>query len=161
MEISRLDANTLAITRLDPFLVELLRQIPLCADPSGSEAATERIFTRPSDDEELCEEWKEYVQPELRHIFEGASATVTGDLAHLKQKSDGSHHMSLRDSHVDAWLNCLNQARLVVAARNKFTEEDMDQEFGVVISSQREFDLFRIHFYGLIQESLLRLMAGR
>jgi len=37
------------IAELDPFLAELLRQIPACANPEGAPAAEERIFSPPSN----------------------------------------------------------------------------------------------------------------
>ncbi|HKR53941.1 MAG TPA: hypothetical protein VJR93_06310, partial [Chthoniobacterales bacterium] len=62
MEICRQN-EALEIRELDPFLAELLRQIPESAQPKDSLAAQERLFSPPAMPEEkvLCAEWKLYV----------------------------------------------------------------------------------------------------
>lgn len=162
MEISRLDADTISVARVDPFLLELFRAIPATADPGGSDAAQNRIFSAPSADaeSELCAEWREYVEPDLRHLFASAAQTVKEDLARFARE-DGdelAYEVAIPGKHLDAWLNCLNQARLVIAARNDFTEKDLNEEFSIFANSPRDFSLFQIHFYGLLQESMLRLL---
>ncbi len=163
MEITRLESGAISVVRVDPFLLELFRGIPGTADPEGSEAARDRIFSPPSADtaSELRAEWKEYVEPDLRHLFATAAQTVKEDLARFTRadRSDPpAYHLSIPGKHLDAWLNCLNQARLVIAARNGFTETDLNEEFSIFANSPRDFSLFQIHFYGLLQESILRIM---
>src|SRR5437870_8801691 len=70
MEICRQD-QALEIRELDPFLAELLRQVPESVQPKDSPAAEERLFSAPAAPEEkdLCAEWKVYVVPELRRLF--------------------------------------------------------------------------------------------
>lgn len=84
MEICR-RKNQIEISELDPFLAELLRQIPASANPEGAPAAEERIFSAPSNgtEAEFCSEWKMYVEPELRRLFQTATQTVAGDLEQL------------------------------------------------------------------------------
>ena len=48
MEICR-RKNQIELSELDPFLAELLRQIPTSADPGGVPAAEERLFSPPTD----------------------------------------------------------------------------------------------------------------
>ncbi len=48
MEIRR-QAETLEISELDPFLAELLRQIPESTKPDGVEAAEQRLFSLPAE----------------------------------------------------------------------------------------------------------------
>src|SRR5947199_4721068 len=81
MEIRR-RKNQIEISELDPFLAELLRQIPASAITEGAPAAEQRIFSPPINgkETELCAEWKKYVEPELRPPFQ--TATQTGG-AHL------------------------------------------------------------------------------
>ena len=51
MEICR-QSEILEIRELDPFLAELLRQIPESVDPKDSPAAHERLFSAPARAEE-------------------------------------------------------------------------------------------------------------
>jgi hypothetical protein len=58
MEICR-RKNQIEISELDPFLAELLRQIPASAKTEGAPAAEQRIFSPPANGKELelCAEW--------------------------------------------------------------------------------------------------------
>src|SRR5215510_15652018 len=81
MEIRR-RKNQIEIAELDPFLAELLRQIPASTNPEGAPAAEERIFSTPTNgtEPEFRAEWKTYVEPELRRLFQTATQTVAADL---------------------------------------------------------------------------------
>src|SRR5262245_15341285 len=81
MEIRR-RKNQIEISELDPFLAELLREIPASTNPEGAPAAEERIFSSPTNgtEPELRSEWKMYVGPELRSLFKHATPIVIRDL---------------------------------------------------------------------------------
>ena len=86
MEVFR-NNGTLEISEIDPFLAELLRQVPASGNPEAVPAAEQRLFSPPADPEkekEMCAEWKLYVEPELRRIFESATETVEGDLRYQR-----------------------------------------------------------------------------
>ena len=99
MEFRR-QKDCLEISELDPFLAELLRQIPESCNVEGVEAAQQRIFSAPapSRETEICSEWKVYVEPELRRLFRSATETVAADLEQLNGctpgvgDSRGAHH---------------------------------------------------------------------
>src|SRR4029450_9330474 len=84
MEICR-RKNQIEISELEPFLAELLRQIPASANTEGARAAEQRIFTTPINGKQiaLCAEWKMYVKPELPRLFQTATQTVGADLEQL------------------------------------------------------------------------------
>jgi hypothetical protein len=161
MEIRR-RKNQIEMAELDPFLAELLRQIPGCANPDGAPAAEERIFSLPANgsETELCAEWKMYVEPELRRLFQTATQTVAADLKQLNGNERNLANRTLRIpvKHADAWLNALNQARLVIAAKNNFTETELNDHLHSPIGSRRDLSLFQVNFYGFLQEFILREM---
>ena len=161
MEIRR-RKNQIEIAELDPFLAELLRQIPACANPEGAPAAEERIFSLPSNgsETELCSEWKTYVEPELRRLFQTATQTVAADLEQLNgnEKNLANRTLRIPAKHADAWLSALNQARLVIAAKNRFTENELNDHLHSPIGSRRDLSLFQVNFYGFLQEFILREM---
>jgi hypothetical protein len=160
MEIRR-RKNQIEIAELDPFLAELLRQIPACANPEGAPAAEERIFSPPSNgsETELCAEWETYVEPELRRLFQTATQTVATDLEQLNGNENlANRTLRIPVKHADAWLNALNQARLVIAAKNNFTETELNDHLHSPIGSRRDLSLFQVNFYGFLQESILREM---
>jgi len=152
MEICRQD-DALQISDLDPFLAELLRQIPQSTSPDGAPAAEARLFSRPSAEKEICAEWKNYVEPELRRLFRTATETVAADL------SNCILHIPI--AHADAWLNTLNQARLVIAAKYKFSDEELNDHDRSPIGSRRDLGLFQVNFYGFLQEFILRELGGQ
>src|ERR1700710_1462080 len=123
MEIHR-HGETIEISELDPFLAELLRQIPESTKPEGTEAAESRLFSLPAaiNETELCAEWKLYVEPELRRLFRSATETVAADLETLNGNTKSFANCTLRipTSNAEAWLSALNQARLVIASKYAF-----------------------------------------
>jgi hypothetical protein len=159
MEICRHNDH-IEISELDPFLAELLRQIPASASPDGVPAAEQRLFSSPTKGKEkdLCAEWKQYVEPELRRLFQSATETVASDLEQLNgdEKSLANRTLRIPAKHADAWLSALNQARLVIAAKNDFTETELGDHFRSPIGSRRDLSLFQINFYGFLQEFILR-----
>ena len=161
MEIRR-QADILQIADVDPFLAELLRQIPTSANPEGVKEAEGRLFTPPSCEEGLCAEWKSYVEPELRRLFRSATEAVRQDLAQLNgnEKSLRNRTLNIPFEHADAWLNALNQARLVIAAKYKLSDEELNDHDRSPIGSRRDLGLFQVNFYGFLQEFILREMSG-
>jgi Domain of unknown function (DUF2017). len=169
MEICRRE-NAIEIVDLDPFLAELLRQIPASADPTGGDAANvdpegvrraqERLFSAPASpsEKEICQEWKVYVEPELHRLFLSATETVAEDLKQLneKQKPFANHTLRIPLEHGDAWLNALNQARLALHARYGFTDSELCDHERSPVASRRDLSLFQVNFYGFIQEFILR-----
>jgi hypothetical protein len=112
--------------------------------------------------EEICAEWKSYVEPELRRLFRSATETVTADLAQLNGNEKSLRNRTLRIplEHADAWLNALNQARLVIVAKNRFSDEELNDHDRSPIGSRRDLSLFQINLYGFLQEFILREMAA-
>lgn len=154
--------GALEITEVDPFLAELLRQIPASANPESVPAAQQRLFSRPADsaEKEICAEWKLYVEPELRRLFRSATETVEADLRQLgeAEKSFANGTLRIPREHCDAWLNALNQARLALAAKFDFTEAELSDHYRSPIGSRRDLSLFQVNFYGFLQEFILREM---
>jgi Domain of unknown function (DUF2017) len=163
MEIRR-RKDQIEVSELDPLLAELLRQIPASAKPGGITAAEERLFSPPTIEKEsdACAEWKIYVEPELRRLFQTATETVAGDLEQLNgnEKSLANRTLRIPSKHADAWLSALNQARLVIAAKNNFTENELNDHCHSPIGSRRDLSLFQVNFYGFLQEFILRELAS-
>src|SRR5947209_4929781 len=132
MEICRRN-DEIEIFELDPFLAELLRQIPASANPEGTPAAEKRLFSPPTSgtETEICAEWKLYVEPELRRLFQTATETVAADLEQLNgnEKTFANRTLRIPWKHADAWLSALNQARLVIAAKYNFSDAELSDHF--------------------------------
>lgn len=154
----------LEFSEIDPFLAELLRQIPESAKTEGSPAVRTRLFSAPTEksDREFCQEWKQLVEPELERLFRSSAETVALDLKQLcgKERSFANRVLQIPNEHADAWLNALNQARLAIAARNDFTEAELGDCYRSPIGSRRDLSLFQVNFYGFLQEVILRELCG-
>jgi len=158
MEIRR-QGDCLEISELDPFLAELLRQIPDSTRTEGAEPAQQRLFSLPAQtsEREICAEWKVYVEPELRRLFQTATETVATDLQQLNGSTKPFANCTLRipTQNAEAWLNALNQARLVIAAKYNFSDVDLCDHYRSPIGSRRDLGLFQVNFYGFLQEFIL------
>lgn len=152
--------DCLEISELDPFLAELLRQIPESTSTEGTEAAERRLFSSPApaSEREICAEWKLYVQPELRRLFQTATETVAADLKQLNGTTKPFANCTLRipAENAEAWLNALNQARLAIAAKYNFTDGELCDHYRSPIGSRRDLGLFQVNFYGFLQEFILQ-----
>jgi hypothetical protein len=161
MEFRR-DKDCLEISELDPLLAELLRQIPESTNTEGVESAQQRVFSSPApaSEREICAEWKLYVEPELRRLFRSATETVAADLQQLNGSTKPFANCTLRipTENAEAWLNALNQARLVIAAKYNFTDGELCDHYRSPIGSRRDLGLFQVNFYGFLQEFILQEM---
>ena len=168
------DTGPIVFEEIEPFFLDQLRRLPDLADPADDPAARARLFSAPmsrgGDGDEFNEDWERYVEPEIRDLFRTASVTVEADLAPLPAAADKlpvkstdptafeptSVKLKIPLKHAEAWLSVLNQARLVISARRGFGERDMDEDLSFPPLSERDLDLFRVHFYDFVQQVLLR-----
>lgn len=148
----------LRLSEIDRGIMSILREAPDTADPRGDSRALDRLYPRPTNDveEEMNDDWNEYVQPDLQHLFESANQTMRRDLDAAVTEEDGSA-VEVPPEHFDAWLCALNQARLVLAARYKVGESDMNEEISGGPHDARAFALLQIHLFGFIQENIIRI----
>lgn len=171
MRMRREKSGGVALTGLQPFVVQLLREIPEAgADPDP--AVNARLHPAPATGElqaEVEPDWEEYVRPDLRALFAEARTTVQRDLSRMKAEivpppDDGptepTFRLAIPAKHFDAWLSALNQARLAIGARYHFTEDDMSDRARFPIASERDYRLFQIDLYGYVQEMILRRLNG-
>lgn len=172
------EGPNIVFEELEPFFVDLLRQLPASADPGDDPAANERLFTSPvvDDDDNFNEDWQDFVEPEIRDLFSSAAQVVADDLKALPVIAPGKPPappvpglafdpalfapgegtFEFPRKHIDAWMSTLNQARLVIAAKNGFGEREMDEDLEFPPLTKRDFLLFQIHFYDFLQQVLLR-----
>jgi len=76
------------------------------------------------------------------------------------EKSLRNRTLRIPFEHADAWLNALNQARLVIAAKQEFTDAELNDHDRSPIGSRRDLSLFQVNFYGFLQEFILREMQS-
>ena len=154
MQIRRLKKQVV-IDRLDDFSLEMLRLIPSAADPAGNREVEERLFSSPEAvPGKLTEDWEAFVKPELRHLFQSSLTTVEADVAGADrtgaEEEDVEYMIRVPENHIDAWINAINQARLVIATRNGFSSRDLESVLPASIQTPREMALLQIHLYDFL-----------
>ena len=163
----------IVLEEIEPFFLDLLRGLPASADPGDDVAARARLFSAPmspgGDGDEFNEDWERYVEPEIKELFRSTKEIVVGDLAKLPPATDsppaGSFEpaafapsreaLEIPRRHAEAWLSVLNQARLIIAARRGFGEREMEEGLPLPPFTERDKDLFRVHFFEFVQQIIL------
>ena len=105
MKMRRIISKGLVLSEIPAAQLRMLKQVALHADPSGSPAASERLYQSPVKqpqnvtDEELVDDWQEFVMPDLRQEFTRQLDCVANDLSQAQPESTPSppHDDSLHD----------------------------------------------------------------
>ncbi len=95
------------------------------------------------------------MRPELRHLFLSARKTVEADLEKLSDRPGHLGRLIVPRAHGDAWLNTLNQARLILASKFDFSDEELSMHEVPKSFSRRDLVLLQINFYAAIQERII------
>jgi hypothetical protein len=151
-------SGALEIFDLHPLLAGLVTELPNVA--GRHEKARARLFPDPvgqGEHEELRSDWTDHVQPELERFFASSRAIVARDIAGLPPEAN---RLLIPCGHADAWLNCLNQARLIIVEENLFTEAEMDHRQPPDLSTRRGLALLKVHFYAHLQEALVEVASS-
>lgn len=156
MEFYLTEEGKLGLKAIPPVLADILRQIPVCGDRETEEVES-RLFPFPTidpDEEDLREDWKAFVQPDLHLLFQSSRQTVEADLRGLREEGD-VYELEFPFKHADAWLNALNQARLALAAEYNFGEQELSSLGPMEITNERDFALLQIELYADLQHWLI------
>lgn len=114
MKMRRIISKGLVLSGMPAAQLRMLEQVALHADPSGSPAASERLYQTPvkqpqhDADEELVDDWQEFVMPDLRQEFTKQLDCVANDLRQAQPEStpsplddDSLHDDALDDDPLD------------------------------------------------------------
>ena len=119
----------LRLTGIDPVLAICLQELPAILELRGKPEAHARLFPAPTaGDAAANREWTETIEPELRHLFVSAGETVSRDLTQLRTspRHPDQKFLTFPLAHLPAWMNAVNQARLILAALANLDEIDMN-----------------------------------
>ena len=187
MKMRHIISKGLVLSGMPAAQLRMLEQVALHADPSGSPAASERLYQTPvkqpqhDADEELVDDWQEFVMPDLRQEFTRQLDCVANDLRQAQPESTPSplHDDSLSEEeasdadattspaatyeliipfdHIESWYGALNQARLVMQARYEFPETENLAAMVELLTSKNLKPYLTSRFYMEIQGALLDL----
>jgi hypothetical protein len=159
MRFRRASADSWELREIHPLFASLLVDLPKVA--ARHKKAQARLYPDPTGgtgDAQLRRDWKEHVRPELERLFATSRDLVARDVEGLGHNGQGNK-LVIPGDHLDAWLNALNQARLVIVEENRFSESDLDHREPPDLATRRGLSLLKIHFYAHLQELLLEAVG--
>ena len=101
-------------------------------------------------------EWHRLMGDELRHLFEAAAQTFARDLEGLDLPRE---EVRFPAAHLKAWLNAVNQARLVLSEEHQFGSADMQRD-DFAAGSMRDAALLHVQLLGYVLHVLVEHSMG-
>jgi hypothetical protein len=153
MRFRRASTDSWELRDIHPLFASLLTELPKAA--SRHKKAQARLYPDPiggEDHTEFRRDWKEHVRPELERLFASSREIVARDLSAL---GGNGTKLVIPSGHLEAWLNALNQARLVIVEESNFSEADLDHREPPDLATRRGMSLLKMHFYAHLQELLV------
>jgi hypothetical protein len=155
MRFRRHPSGSCELCDIHPLFAGLIEELPRTA--GRHKKARRRLYPDPDSGEggaALQRDWDEHVRPGLERLFATSREVVSRDIA------AGTHGGNLDTlvvpaANIDAWLNALNQARLIIVEENNFAEDDLDQREAPDLATRRGLALLKVHFYAHLQELLV------
>ena len=98
MELIKNDDSTWTLSKVSELEHLMLSRLPDSADPTGCEEASDRLYPSPiapdaevDDDKSftLENDWKEFIEPELRSDFRDSLKVVADDLGKSSMTKEG------------------------------------------------------------------------
>ncbi|MFZ9921147.1 MAG: hypothetical protein ACO3FQ_08305 [Terrimicrobiaceae bacterium] len=157
--ISILEDGGVLFEGIDPLLHQMLSEIRSAAELDDPRVEA-RFYQSPTTDpesEDLREDWKAFVQPDLHSAFASSREVVEADLRRSSSDKNGHRTLLIPRNHIDHWLGALNQARLALVEYHGFSEAEMGRQ-PENLESPRDYALLQLGIYGLIQEWLVSLL---
>jgi len=158
MEMVITEEGHMEVQEIPGFLAQVLQELPdLAEGETRSSSAEERLFPTPiSNDEnqEIAEDWKAFVEPELHSLFQSARSTVEADLRKMEETPEG-FRFEISQRHADAWLSVLGQARLSIAAEHRLTEKELSEDRLQMVVDERSQALARNTLFAHMQQYLV------
>jgi hypothetical protein len=144
----------------------MLSQLPQAADASRSERGRRRLFPEVTDSthEEICDDWRQFVQPEIADRFSQEIQTVAEDLQRFEEIKNNRGketrgRLRIPLAHAEIWYSVLNQARLILNEDHEIAGAEHQLLKGTQhpteIDEQRWLLLVQYRVYAAIQEFLL------
>ena len=142
--------GTVWLTELSPAVRLALERLPGHAGIGSGEAgdaARARLMPDPGGDDGCRETWREVVWPVLEAASQRALRAVSRQLADALPKGDG---LVIRPARRELWMHLLNRARLAIAARRGFTEEELAQPLPSQVENGRDLERFEMEVYAAV-----------
>jgi len=147
----------------------MLFQLPEAADFRNSAKGRSRILPEVTDDPEVAEDWREYVQPELETRFQDEVRLVASDLQRAEElgkkgKNGAIYRLRVPIENTQTWYSVLNQARLILNEEHEIARTERGliagEDLPTSIDEEKWLIMVQYRIYGAIQEFLLSAIMG-
>jgi Domain of unknown function (DUF2017) len=158
LQIQFVNQKDLRISGINPLLTGCLHELPRILELRDNPSARARLLPPPTrKDAAINQEWKEAVEPDLRHLHVSAGETVTRDLTGLKPSPQlpDSCFVIFPATHTSAWVSALNQARLILAVLANVDEIDMNLPFSQ-LTREKVLAVIQIHAFGVLLDKFVQ-----
>ncbi len=165
MELLNHDDGTWSLRKVSELEHLMLTRIRDAADPTGCGEAEQRLYPPPvapragsgrGGEGGIEEDWRQFVQPELRASFGDALKVVADDIGRATAGfEDGvtRYEINVPKAHADHWCSALNQARLVIHHRHDLPDED--GEIDDDPDPEKWMAMLQSEIYGILMEFLV------
>lgn len=157
LSVRAVEGDLLLLEGLDRAIAMCLRQVPAILARRESGSSRERFHPHaiPSDTGRNAE-WHRLMDDDLRHLFEAAADTFAGDLKELDLRRE---EIRFPAAHLKAWMNAINQARVVLSEEHGFEAVDMQSD-DFSAGSQRDAALLYVQLLGYVLQVLVEFAMG-
>ncbi|MFM7181122.1 MAG: hypothetical protein ACKO2G_06625 [Verrucomicrobiales bacterium] len=179
MELRNLRAEELFLFRAITAAIAEGDSFPWLADPVVGEA---------TDAVEIRDDWENFVRPDLMAASQREvdvliadlataqpMAEETGDPAPVPEEDqpgdedgdlffatlDPGFMVEIPSAHIDAWYGALNQARLAIESRHRFSSRRVEPADLEAMSPEEQLAFWQWITFAATQEALLRCMEAR
>jgi hypothetical protein len=165
MELLNHDDGTWSLRKVSELEQLMLSRILEAADPRDCDGAAQRLYPSPiSPDASLGsrtvaaaeEDWREYIEPDLRLAFKNSLDVVEADIAGATatvEEGNTVFEINVPKSHADDWCSALNQARLVIHHRHDLPDED--GEMGDDPDPEKWMAMLQSEIYSILMDFLV------
>jgi hypothetical protein len=150
LRIQSVNQKHVRVSGISSLLAACLQQLPRILEFRDNPDAQARLLPPPTaSDAIINREWKESVEPDLRHLLVSAGEIITRDLTGLKPSPRlvDCSFVIFPTTHVSAWMSALNQARLILAALANVDEIDMNLPYSQ-LTGEKVLAVIQIGFFG-------------
>ena len=180
MHLSLLPDGNISFTRMHPLEANALLSIPQNADPTEIPEAEERLYPSPMEESTKSdldaievitteEDWREFVVPELRELFDGSMERVRESLKQLgpapqeeidedeekdadEQSEVPNFALKISTEIAEDWYRAMNQARLVMSQKSLWIDSKGNLHGPLI--SQIHYEIYA-HIQGWLVEYVL------
>ncbi len=157
LRLKSIEGDLVLLEGVDRALAFCLRQVPAILARRDQVTSRERFYPDaiPTDLGRNAE-WHRLMGDDLRHLFEAAAQTYARDLEALDLHRE---EVRFPAAHLKAWMNAVNQARLVLSEEHQLEAADMQRD-DFAAGSQRDAALLHVQLLGYVLQVLVEHTMG-